>query len=225
MEETVPSQPGKIMPNGRFIKLLILLLGMLILVPLVEELVQAPALGEFFFSAVVCYAAYSYSHNKRTLSAAVATALPAIVAMWLNRFIQVSWLSAFGNLCGIVFLAIITTAILGHIFHHTDITSDTIAAAVVAYLFIALMWSLFYGVLETAYPGSFKFAEGATPFGREIFTYFSLVTITTVGYGDIVPVTPIARAFANLEAVVGQLYLVVLVSWLVGSYIARNTKR
>ena len=51
-----------------------------------------------------------------------------------------------------------------------------------------------------------------------------LVTITTVGYGDITPVTRVARAFANLEAVVGQLYLVILVSWLVGMYVSQKSK-
>ena len=54
--------------------------------------------------------------------------------------------------------------------------------------------------------------------------YFSIVTITTVGYGDITPVTRVARAFANLEAVIGQLYLVILVSWLVGTYVSKKSK-
>jgi hypothetical protein len=205
-------------------KLLVLLLGMFILVPVVEELIQAPALGELFFSAVVCYATYSFNHNKRTLAAAVVAALPAIALMWLNRFVQVKWLVVCGNLCGIVLLSIITTAILAHIFRQKNIDSDIIAGAFVVYLLMALMWSLLYGLLETAQPGSFKFAEGTPFFRREVFTYFSFVTITTVGYGDITPVTLVARAFSNLEAVVGQLYLVILVSWLVGMYVSARSK-
>jgi voltage-gated potassium channel len=66
--------------------------------------------------------------------------------------------------------------------------------------------------------------EGATQPRGEMSLYFSLVTITTVGYGDITPVTRVARAFANLEAVVGQLYLVILVSWLVGMYVSQKSK-
>jgi voltage-gated potassium channel len=78
--------------------------------------------------------------------------------------------------------------------------------------------------LEATHPGSFKFPEGTTQPRGEMSLYFSLVTITTVGYGDITPVTRVARAFANLEAVVGQLYLVILVSWLVGMYVSQKSK-
>jgi voltage-gated potassium channel len=213
-----------ILPKGRFMKLLVVLLGMFVLIPLLEELFQAPALGELFFSAVFCYAAYSFNRNKRLLTAAVASALPAITAMWLNRFMQIKWLAVGGNLCGIVLLSIITIAILVYIFSQKNINADIIAGAIVAYLLMALLWSLLFGALEVALPGSFKLAENIPVFEREVFTYFSFVTITTVGYGDIVPATPIARAFANLEAVVGQLYLVILVSWLVGMYVSARSR-
>ncbi len=89
---------------------------------------------------------------------------------------------------------------------------------------MALTWALLYGVLERANPGSFRFPQGTTHPGRELFTYFSFATITTVGYGDIVPLTPVARGFANLEGVVGQLYLVILVSWLVGMYVSTKPR-
>lgn len=205
-------------------KLLALLLGMFVLVPLMEELFQVPALGELSFFAVFCYATYSFNHNRRMLAAAIASALPAVAFMWLQLFVQAKWLAVSGGLCGIVFLAIITSAMITYIFRQKDITADIIAGAIVAYLLMALMWSLLYGVLEAAHPGSFRFAEGVTFIRRELFTYFSFVTITTVGYGDIIPVTPVARAFSNLEAVVGQLYLVTLVSWLVGMYISARSR-
>lgn len=224
MSRNAPLRPAVILPKGRFMKLLVLLLGMLVLAPLLEELFQVQVVGEFFFSAVTCYAVYSFSRNKRLLAAAVALALPAIASMWVKPFVQVKWFAICGELCGSVFVAIVTVAILAHIFRQKDINTDTIAGAIVAYLFMAVMWSLLYSVLEAAHPGAFKFAEGVTLVGRERFTYFSLVTITTVGYGDIVPVTHVARAFANLEAVVGQLYLVILVSWLVGMYVSTKSK-
>lgn len=219
-----PLRTVLVMPKGRFMKLLFLLVVMLVLVPLAEELLQTPSLVEFFFSAVFCFAVYSFSHNKRLLGAAVGLALPAMALMWLNRFMQVKWLAVCANACGIGLLAIITTAILAHIFSRKEIDADIIAGAIVVYLLLALMWSLLYAVLMSIDAGSFKFAERTRPFRREELTYFSLVTITTVGYGDITPVSPLARAFANLEAVVGQLYLVVLVSWLVGMYVSARSK-
>jgi voltage-gated potassium channel len=86
------------------------------------------------------------------------------------------------------------------------------------------MWSQIYVVLETAQPGSFNFPDGASGSIQSLLRYFSLVTITTVGYGDITPSTPAARAFANLESVVGQLYLVIQVAWLVGMHVSMKSK-
>jgi voltage-gated potassium channel len=212
-----------IFPKGRFMKLLVLLLSMLVLVPLLEELFQVQSLGGPFFSAVIIYAVYSFNRNKRLLAAAVALALPAIASMWLKPFVQTKWVAICGELCGSMFVAIVTIAIIVHISRQKDIDTDTIAGAIVAYLLMALMWALLYGVLEAAHPGAFIFPEGTTP-GQEVFTYFSFVTITTVGYGSIVPITPVTRAFANMEAVVGQLYLVILVSWLVGMYVSKKSK-
>jgi len=57
-----------------------------------------------------------------------------------------------------------------------------------------------------------------------VFQYYSFVTITTLGYGDITPVTEVAKAFSVLEAVVGQLYLVVAVAWLVGMHVSSKSK-
>ena len=59
---------------------------------------------------------------------------------------------------------------------------------------------------------------------RHIFLYYSLVTLTTLGYGDITPITYIAGSLAVLEAIFGQLYLVVLVAWLVGMYVSKKSK-
>ena len=56
------------------------------------------------------------------------------------------------------------------------------------------------------------------------FEYFSFVTITTLGYGDITPLTNRASALALIEALIGQIYLVVLVAWLVGMYVSRKSK-
>ena len=212
------------MPKGRFMRLLILLLGLLVLSPLFEEFFKVRIFGELFFTAIFIYAAYSFSRSKALAAAAVSLALPAIASFWLKPFVTGQWVEISGGLCGMAFIALIITALLRHIFLQQDVSADLIAGAIVAYLLMAVMWSLLYDVLEAAYPGSFKFPEGTTQPRGQMSLYFSLVTITTVGYGDITPVTRVARAFANLEAVVGQLYLVILVSWLVGMYVSQKSK-
>ena len=205
-------------------RLLILLLGLLVLSPLFEEFFKVRIFGELFFTAIFIYAAYSFSRSKALAAAAVSLALPAIASFWLKPFVTGQWVEISGGLCGVAFMVIISAAILRHIFLQQDVSADLIAGAIVAYLLMAVMWSLLYDVLEAAYPGSFKFPEGTTQPQGQMSLYFSLVTITTVGYGDITPVTRVARAFANLEAVVGQLYLVILVSWLVGMYVSQKSK-
>jgi hypothetical protein len=212
------------MPKGRFMRLLVLLLGLLVLSPLFEEYFKLRLLGDLFFTAIFIYASYSLSRSKALAAAAVSLAVPTMVLFWVKPFYNAAWVEIFGGLCGVAFMVIISAAILHHIFLEQNVNADLIAGAIVVYLNMALMWSLLYDVLEAAHPGSFKFPEGTTQPRGEMSLYFSLVTITTVGYGDITPVTRVARAFANLEAVVGQLYLVILVSWLVGMYVSQKSK-
>ena len=92
------------------------------------------------------------------------------------------------------------------------------------YLLAALLWAFLYTFLELVDPASFN-VDLSEPQGYLlVFQYYSFVTITTLGYGDITPVTEVAKAFSALEAVVGQLYLVVAVAWLVGMYVSRKSK-
>lgn len=91
------------------------------------------------------------------------------------------------------------------------------------YLLLGLLWALGYQLIETLLPGSFRFMEehdAAGSFIKHGFAYFSFVTLTTVGYGDITPVHPIARTAAIGEALVGQLYPAILIGRLVSLQIS-----
>jgi hypothetical protein len=207
-------------------RLLILLLGMLLLVPVLEDVLGLHMLDDLFLAAVFIYAAYSFSRNKLLLTGLIALALPAILATWAGNLAGIAGLKILGGLCQVAFLATLIVAILDYIFRQRDVSTDIIAGAIVAYLLMAVMWSQIYFVLETVRPGSFHQLAGtgaSTP--QAVLRYFSLVTITTVGYGDVTPVGPIARAFANLEAVVGQLYLVIQVAWLVGMHVSMKSRQ
>jgi uncharacterized membrane protein len=83
------------------------------------------------------------------------------------------------------------------------------------------MWSIAYSVLEYFQPGSFKgLTELAMPAWNPDWIYFSFVTITTLGYGDITPLTQTARSLSFAEAITGQFYIAVLVAGLVSAYIS-----
>ena len=224
MGNKAPLPSNGILPEGRFMKLLVLLLGMLVLAPLLEQFFHLLVLEDLFLTAVFVYAAYSISRNKLLLATAIAFALPAIASTWLKPFVHAPWFAIGAGLCDVAFIIIIIVSILVYIFQQKDVSSDVIAGAIVAYLLMAVMWSQIYLLLETVKPGSFNFPAGTRGSVPALLRYFSLVTITTVGYGDITPASLAARAFANLEAVVGQLYLVIQVAWLVGMHVSMKSK-
>jgi voltage-gated potassium channel Kch len=105
------------------------------------------------------------------------------------------------------------------------VTRQTISAAIVVYLLIALMWTFIYRLMENLYPASFAIAHSKLMDAENLYLYFSLVTITTLGYGDITPIGRQVTSLAVLEAITGQIYLVVVVAWFVGMYVSRKSKQ
>jgi voltage-gated potassium channel len=119
-------------------------------------------------------------------------------------------------------------ATLSFIFQSSRIHLDIIFAAIMAYLLIAMIFAQIYALLMIGEPASFKFPASAVMDADNIFrgdlVYFSLVTIATLGYGDIVPQVGLARMLAAIEAVMGQFYVAVLVAWLVGMLISQSLR-
>jgi hypothetical protein len=106
-----------------------------------------------------------------------------------------------------------------------EVTTDKIHGAIAAYILIGLLWASIYVFLDTVHPGSF--ASGATGeaikrLGPEDLLYFSFVTLTTTGYGDIAPATAHARSLAILEQLAGTFYIAILIARLTGLYQGRR---
>jgi hypothetical protein len=118
--------------------------------------------------------------------------------------------------------------ILAFIFQSHRVTVDTIFAAVMNYLLLAFIYAQFYQFLMFLEPRSFKLPALVSPGSFKVFQmdmlYYSLVTITTLGYGDIVPQMGVARMTAVVEAVTGQLYVALLVAWLMGMFISQSLR-
>ena len=108
-----------------------------------------------------------------------------------------------------------------HLLLSSTIDLNKIIGAICIYLLLGLNWSVWYLFINIANPDSFH-GLTSTAIGAQLseFMYYSFVTITTVGYGDITPAKPIARTVTYLEAIVGQFYVAVLVAWLVGMYLS-----
>jgi len=137
---------------------------------------------------------------------------------------KVSSLFLASKIFGGLFFAFMIAVILNYLFKERQITTDVIAGAICAYFLIGLMWSSIFTILELAHPGSFKIQQSmhAESFS---FTYYSYVTLTTLGYGDITPITPQARSFSLLEAITGQIYLATLVARLVSINILQSMEK
>lgn len=127
-----------------------------------------------------------------------------------------------------VLIAACTTRILGFLFRSRQVTLDSIFASVVAYLLIAYVFGLVYTLLGLWQPESFELHTAAPAISagalRYDMVYFSLVTIATLGYGDILPRTNPARMLATLEAVVGQFYVAVVVALLVARFVSPDSR-
>jgi hypothetical protein len=127
-----------------------------------------------------------------------------------------------GKIFGVFFVAYTIVIILSFIIREREVTRDVIYASIVVYLLIGVMWAFIYSAIEILQPGSFKIVEGHFNEGSLLFLYYSFVTLTTLGYGDMTPLTEVASSFSLLEAVIGQIYLTVLIAMLVGVYISQT---
>lgn len=114
-----------------------------------------------------------------------------------------------------VFLWILIGTLLRAVFASEHITLHSVSGAVSAYLLIGISWVLLYQAVDALFSDAFiGLSAEASIRGAQLF-YFSFVTLTTLGYGDVAPGRPETFSLAALEAIVGQLYLVVLVAYLV----------
>ncbi len=125
-------------------------------------------------------------------------------------------------------LAVMIISILLFIFRSTNVSFDSIFAAFTVYMMIGLFFAFLYTIIEKVHPGSFSFPGNEkiilTDIKNELF-YFSMVTIATLGYGDIVPAGSFARTVSVMEAVIGQFFVAVIVAILVGKLISSETRK
>ncbi len=145
-----------------------------------------------------------------------------MVAFFREEPNVLGWLTIFNELSSLVFLLGCIVFLLRFIFTAEKATTNSVFAATSSYLLLALVWSFAYHFIYKYNPQAFNLPSGVSDAAWLEMIYFSLVTITTLGYGEIVPVSPFARMLAGVEAVVGQLYLAVLIAWLVGLTISNR---
>jgi voltage-gated potassium channel len=215
----------------RFSVVLLATLLLVVFQPIVSGLVDERSSFDVFFSLLIGAVLLSLFEEKQHRITALALAVPAFVATWLSYGI--------GGLAGRVTLVagcLFSASFFGFALYGilrrvlvNRVSGDALFGAVCGYLLLGVIWGGVYAAAETIRPGSFHVGPHAAGIAdprqcRGILSYYSFVTLTTVGYGDITPATPTARTLAWMEAMAGQVYLVVLVAGLVGLKVAQASK-
>ena len=185
---------------------------------------MAQMLLGLFFATILLSGIYAVSQKKNLFVVACILALPTLAGRWSIYFISNPSLTLVGNSFSVLFFAFMAVTILAHVLRDKKVTTDTINGAICTYLMIGLTWASLFSVIESIHPGSFDFSQPQTSSADATFLYYSFTTLTTLGYGDIAPMTAPVRALSFLEAIIGQIYLTVLIARLVGLHIVHSSK-
>lgn len=205
------------------------LIGFFLTFPLLAASTAGTFVLDLLFFAVLIFSAYAVSRKRKVLIISIALAVPT-TAFWVGARVNDSTLLTFVGLAfSALFFIYIVIVLLREVVDSDEVDADTIYGAMSAYLLIGITWSFFYAMVDLLVPDAFTFGPlaaqaelGPTLGDLRFLVYYSLVTLSTLGYGDITPLAPMARTLASLEAVVGQLYIAVLVAQLVGTHIAQR---
>ena len=220
---TLQAMRSRVQP-GSFPLLLVTLILLYVLNGVEVDLPARAIVGRI---AVACAGLYVLSASRTTLWLGV-----LVVALWLtfearvwtldprvSRVLQDTMMTGFALWVLVV--------VLREVFRPRTSEVDAVVGALCGFLLILTVFRHVHGLIEALRPGSYRtdgppFSERSDAMLVANFQYFSTITLTTVGFGDIVPVTPAARLVTGLESLVGQLYLAVVIATLVGRVAARR---
>ncbi len=209
---------------GQFTILLIAILGFLLVPPFFINYEPTGVLASTFLSLLLISVLYVFP-SRREFTLACMLAVPTLLGRWLVLgFHHNVLLTVVVLVCWACFLGLTAFVVLQQVLTATRVTNDTISGAVCGYLLLGLIFAFLYALVELSFPGSFL-VDGKVSrpelhrlfYQREIgsLIYYSYVTMATLGYGDIAPLSAPARMMAVMEAIAGQFYVAILIARLV----------
>jgi hypothetical protein len=185
------------------------------------DIVEALVLTVVLFAGV-----RAVGGRARTLLIGVVLAAPTVVSKWIDHY-HPGWLPPGAFLVpGCMFLGFVALHLLRFVLVAPRVTQEVLCAGISIYLLMGVLWGFGYTLIGKLVPNAFVFSVGPprSPIGFEA-AYFSFITLTTCGYGDIVPVANVARMLAMLESMAGTFYVAILIARLVSLYSSSNTSR
>ncbi len=206
--------------------ILISLVLLVALYPMIERGGLSSRLLNFFFTMILIATIYVTSSSGRRLTVALCIGIPWTLAGWVNTLFQNSVTMTISGILLVVFCGYAAYTIMSYVFSAEKVTGDIICGALSIYLLLGLAWVGGFSLLETLQPGSFTVGGLSYPdtaLKTTDFIYYSYVTLTTLGYGDIAPITARAQSLSILEAITGVFFSAVLIARLVGTHIVHMT--
>lgn len=209
----------------RFGFLLVGLLITLILGPVVDEItVKGPALWlKVFFTTTVIVAVFSLAESRTLMVTGVTLAIVSVLGTgWFALGPDSQYAPLVSEFALLIFCCVALVFTLQHLFKRGRVTINRIVGAISVYLLAGVAFSLVNILIYVLLPGSYRGVneDPGTAIGSTLI-YYTFVTMTTLGYGDITPQRPLAQALAYMTAVAGQFYIAILVAWVIGSYLTQ----
>ena len=221
MASTLVKKPS--FKQANFIYLLVALLAFLILSPIAQILFPnyASIIINFTFTITIVIGVWSLIDDRKWFLFGLCLAAISFLLSLLNFFYTSQSIYIASILVLLFFLIHSLILAIKHILFAPKIDVNKIVGSVTIYLLIGIIWALLYGLVEEVLPGSFS-GDDLRLDGSRFWDliYFSFVTLTTLGYGDILPMNTYVRTLAYMEAIVGQFYIAILVASLVGAHLS-----
>ena len=209
--------------------LLICLLLIIFFYPALSK--QRLLMRDVIFTAIILSGTYSLEFAKKTRNILIISGIVTIVLTWFYYFFAKDILGLVSFLSFFSFNMFITVFMIRHIAKSQKVTLTIIVNSINGYLLIGILGAVLLAIAETTQRFFFHIHTGAINFagdaaaGFHDYLYFSFVTLTTLGYGDITPVSALAKSLTVVIAISGQLYLTILIALLVGKYLSNPEKK
>ena len=177
------------------------------------------------FTFIFLLSALSLSKNRsRVLNIAVAV----IIIEWLAELLNLSLLSTISFIANIAFFDLIVILFILQIARAKTVTPRVIMESIIGYLMLGMSFSVLIALICVIDPNSFSFKHLADTMNPSIsyvsnYIYFGFVTLSTLGYGDVVPITPAAKSLAIFTSITGQMYVAIIIAALVSKYLSRKS--
>ncbi|MGB0806383.1 MAG: potassium channel family protein [Salibacteraceae bacterium] len=165
----------------------------------------------------------TFTHSKSRIGISQYFGLAVIITSFLDAFVGLGfWFETINHYGQVFYYLFLTLTMLRLVIKANKVDSEVVINSISGYLLIGLSWSILIGVWNVSFPGAFSFSSTEQNFLFDSM-YYTYVTMTTLGYGDMLPLTLAAKSFSMLISITGAFYTTIVIGMIVGKYISRHS--